>query len=229
MAIVLAPHAAARADVRGLFRIGVEPVSLDVSSDTPVVGSHVDDAVTAYNTASAAYNRYHGYSAGSAMAVAPIDASALGLHTTLVTFAPGVELGGQHLKFRVEGLISLADRLRAYGAGVYPLELVLPLPGGIAPYIVAGGTVRWLDRTDSDGEVGALGTLRVAAGARVTQHIAVELGASLFAFGGLYNRGELASMSSYDPRGSAPPPPPDRMVAGGQQSGMIDVSVGLVL
>jgi hypothetical protein len=36
-------------------------------------------------------------------------------------------------------------------------------------------------------------------------------------------------MSSYDPRGNTPLPAPDRAVAGGQQSGMIDVSIGFVL
>jgi hypothetical protein len=47
--------------------------------------------------------------------------------------------------------------------------------------------------------------------------------------GGLYNSAEFPSMTSYDPRGSAPPTPPDRSVSGGTQSGMVDVSVGFVL
>jgi hypothetical protein len=36
-------------------------------------------------------------------------------------------------------------------------------------------------------------------------------------------------MTSYDPRGNAPLPTPDRAVAGGTQSGMVDISVGFVL
>jgi hypothetical protein len=230
LALSLVGRGAARADVRGVFRLGVEPLALDPSNDTPFVGNHVDDAVAAYNAASAAYNRAHGYSAGSAMASAPIDRSALGLHTTLVTFAPGLELGGEHVRFRIEGLAGISDRVRALGIGAYPLDLALPLKGiPVTPYLVAGGTLRWLDRSDADGEVGGLVTARAAVGARIGSHAVVELGVGLFVLGGVYNSAELQSMSSYDPRGNTPPPPADRVVAGGTQSGMIDVSVGFVL
>jgi hypothetical protein len=228
--MLLAQRGIGHADARGVFRIGVEPLALDPSDDTPIVGSHVNDAVTAYNTASAAYNRLHGYAAGSVMASAPIDRSALGLHTTLVTFAPGLEVGGEHVMFRIEGLVGISDRIHAIGAGVYPIDLALPLHNGaITPYLVAGGTLRWLDRRDVDGETGGLVTLRAAAGARIGRHVAVELGVGLFMLGGLYNSTELQSMSSYNPRGNTPPPAPDRAVAGGEQSGMIDVSVGFAL
>ena len=213
-----------------MFRLGIEPLGLDPSADTPLVGSHVDDAVTAYNAAAAAYNRAHGYAPGSAMASAPIDRSALGLHTTLVTFAPGFEVGGEHVRFRLEGLVGVSDRIRAYGIGVYPLDVALPLRDGtITPYLVAGGTLRWLDRSDTDGEMGGLVTVRAAAGARIGRHVAVELGVGLFMLGGVYNSAELQSMSSFDPRGNVPLPPPDRAVAGGEQTGMVDVSVGFVL
>jgi len=37
------------ADARAMFRLGVEPLGLDPSEDTPFVGEHVNDAVTAYN------------------------------------------------------------------------------------------------------------------------------------------------------------------------------------
>jgi len=230
VALLLFDHRAASADVRGVFRIGVEPLELDPAADTPFVGGHVGDAVTAYNAAAAAYNRVHGFAAGSAMASAPIDSSTLGLHTTLVTFAPGLELGGEHVRFRIEGLVGVSDHIRAFGAGVYPLDLELPLHGGtITPYLVAGGTLRWLDRGDTDGEIGGLVTLRAAAGARFGRHVAVEVGVGLFMLGGLYDNAALQSMTSYDPRGSAPPAAPDRAVAGGEQSGMVDVSVGFVL
>jgi hypothetical protein len=213
-----------------MFRIGVEPLGLDPSEDTPFVGGHVNDAVTAYNAASAAYNRAHGFSAGSPMAVAPIDRSALGLHTTLVTLAPGFEIGGEHVKFRFEGLVGISDQVRAIGAGVYPIDLALPLRNpAITPYLLAGGTLRWLDRTDTDGETGGLVTLRAAAGARIGRHLAVELGVGLYMLGGLYNGGEFQSMTRYDPRGNTPPPAPERVVSGGTQSGMLDFSVGFVL
>lgn len=228
--MLIANFGTVHADARGVFRIGVEPLGLDPSDDTPFVGSHVSDAVTAYNAASAAYNRAHGYAPGSAMASAPIDRSALGLHTTLVTFAPGFEVGGDHVMFRLEGLLGISDRIRAFGLGVYPLDLALPLRNGaITPYLVAGGTLRWLDRSDTDGEIGGLVTVRAAVGARIGRRVAVELGVGLFMLGGVYNSAELQSMSSYDPRGNAPLPPPDRAVAGGEQTGMIDVSVGFVL
>jgi hypothetical protein len=220
----------ATAEGRLVFRLGVEPLSLTISEDTPFVGDHVNDAITAYNTASTAYNRAHGFAPGSAMAVAPIDRTALGLHTTLLTFAPGFELGGEHVMFRIEGLVGISDHVRAVGVGLYPIDLQLPLRGSkITPYFVAGGTLRWLDRSDMDGETGGLGTVRAAAGARIGGHFSVELGVGLFMLGGLYNGSELRSMSSYDPRGTAPPPAPDRVVSGGEQTGMIDVSVGFVL
>ena len=213
---MMAGGGAAHADARVLFRIGLEPLSLNPSDDMPLLGGHVSDAVTAYNAASAAYNRLHGYSAGSAMASAPIDRTALGLHTTLVTFAPGFEIGGRYAMFRFEALVGVSDHVRAIGAGVYPLDLALPLPGGtITPYLLAGGTLRWLDRSDTDGETGGLVTVRAAVGARIRRHVSVELGVGLFMFGGIYNGAELDSMTHYDPRGNAPLPPPDRAVSGG--------------
>jgi hypothetical protein len=229
-ATLAAERGIARADGRGVFRLGVEPLSLNPSEDTPFVGDHVNDAVAAYNLASTAYNRAHGFAPGSAMAVAPIDRSALGLHTTLLTFAPGFEIGSEHVMFRIEGLVGISDHVRAVGLGLYPIDLALPLRNrSITPYLVAGGTLRWLERSDMDGETGGLATLRAAAGARIGRHLAVELGVGVFMLGGLYSGSELQSMSTYDPRGMAPPPAPDRVVSGGEQSGMIDVSVGFVL
>ncbi|HEU4730360.1 MAG TPA: hypothetical protein VFT22_20825 [Kofleriaceae bacterium] len=230
IASALAGGGVAHADARGVFRIGVEPLALEPSDDMPFLGDHVGEAITAYNAASDAYNRVHGYAPGSAMAAAPIDRSALGLHTTLVTFAPGLEVGGEHVMFRIEGLVGISDRVHAFGAGVYPVDLALPLRGGaVTPYLVAGGTLRWLERSDTDGETGGLVTLRAAAGARIGRHLVVELGVGLFMLGGVYDGAELQSMTSYDPRGSAPPPPADRAVAGGVQTGMVDISVGFAL
>jgi hypothetical protein len=226
---LVAPTTAA-ADVRGVFRLGLEPIALEPSDDMPLLGDHVDDAVTAYNAAASAYNRAHGYAVGSPMATAAIDRSDLGLHRTLVTFAPGLELGGTHAMVRIEGLLGFSDNVRALGIGLYPVDLALPLRGGsITPYLLAGGTLRWLDRTDTDGDTGGLVTFRAALGARIARHAIVELGVGLYMFGGLYNRTELQSMMKYDPRGGAPLPEPDRAVAGGKQSGMIDISVGFAL
>ena len=230
-ALLLTAHGAARGDSNLVLRIGVEPLSLEPSADTPYVGGYVNDAVTAYNAAATAFNRAHGFSASSPMAAAQIDRSALGLHTTLLTFAPGLETGGDYVRFRVEGLLGIADHVRAIGIGAYPLDLALPLRNGtVTPYALAGGTLRWLSRSDTDGETGGLATLRAAAGARIGRHALIELGVSLYMLGGMYNQSELESMArTYDPSGSAPPPDPERVVSGGTQSGMIDISVGFTL
>jgi hypothetical protein len=231
MVTLVTAHGFASADVHGVFRIGLEPLSLEPSADTPFVGGHVDDAVTAYNAASSAYNRAHGYAAGSAMASAPIDRSALGLHETLVTFAPGLEAGTEHVRFRVEGLIGTSDDVRALGVGLYPVNIAMPLRGGsVTPYLVAGGTLRWLSSSAMKSETGGLVTLRAAVGAQLGRRVVVELGVGLFMLGGLYDGAELRSMArTYDPGGSAPPPAPDRVVEGGEQTGMVDISVGFVL
>jgi hypothetical protein len=227
--VALAPVVAlghAHADPQLTFRIGVEPLSLRPSADTPFVGGYVGDAVAAYNEGSALYNQMHGYSAGSPSAVAPIDASALGLDATLTTFAPGIEFGGL-FKFRGEALVGTSSHVHAFGIGVYPIDIAIPLAVA-TPYVIAGVTARYLSRSDLDGGVGALGTARIAAGARVG-HIVVELGYSLYMLGGIYNSDQLHAMTMYDPRGNAPPPPPDHAVAGGTQTGMVDVSVGFTL
>lgn len=225
---VLLVGGVARADARGVLRIGVLPLALEPSKDTPVLGGFFDDAVTAYNAASASYNRAHGLSAGDSMASAPIQRSALGVHDTMVTFAPGLEVGGEHAVFRLEALFGVSDTHRALGIGVYPLDLALPLRRGtITPYAAAGGTASWLDRTDVDGEVGALVTLRAAAGVRVG-HVSIEVGYGMFVVGGLVDSKQLHSMVHYDPSG-APPPAADRAVAGGEQAGMVDVQLGVTM
>ncbi|HTJ46980.1 MAG TPA: hypothetical protein VL463_32980 [Kofleriaceae bacterium] len=210
----------AHADARGVLRLGVEPLSLEPSADTPILGGFFDDAVTAYNAASAAYNRAH-----DVMTLAPINRSALGVHATMVTFAPGLEVGGEHAVFRMEALIGLSDTHRAIGIGVYPLDLAWPMKT-ITPYAAAGGTASWLDRTDVDGEIGGLVTLRAAAGVRVGDRVSVEIGYGMYVAGGIVDSAKLHSMAHYDPNG-APPPPADHAVAGGEQSGMIDVSLGV--
>lgn len=220
----------AHADLRGMFRVGVEPLSLDPSSGTPFVGDRVDDAVTAYNEASSAYNRAHGYAAGSAMAAAPVDRRALGLHETLLTLAPGLDAGGEHVRFRIEGLFGTSSNVRAIGVGIYPVNIAIPLRAHVTPYFVAGGTLRYLTSDVMKSETGGLATVRAAVGTRIGDHLAIELGVGVYMLGGLVDDAELRSMArSYDPRGNAPPPAPDTVVTGGEQSGMVDVSVGFVL
>ena len=57
--------------------------------------------------------------------------------------------------------------------------------------------------------------------------IAIEVGYSAYAFGGVLDQARLDTMTSYDPRGDAPPPAPDSALAGGEQHGMIDLAIGV--
>ena len=219
----------AHADVRGVVRIGVTPIDLASEEDTPVLGERVDDAVGAYNAAADAYNDAHGYPRGSPMATPAIGPGDLGVRATLVTFAPALETGHDNVYFRLEARFGFADDLRAYGVGVYPLNLAGRLRDGsrVVLYASAGGTASWLDRPSTDGELGALLTARLAAGLRVCRRATLELGYGAFVLGGLVDRGRIRTMEDYDPRGAAPPPSPAEAIAGGEQRGLVDVSLGV--
>jgi hypothetical protein len=230
IALVIVSATTAHADVRGTLRVGVEPLSLEPSQDTPVLGNYFDDAVTAYNVASQMYNRSHGFAPGSPKAASSIDRSALGLHETMLKLAPGIEMGGEHAMVRLEALVAFGENHRAIGVGLYPLDVAMPLRNGaVVPYIVAGGTASWLDRTDVDGEVGALVAARAAFGVRIARRLVIEAGYSFYALGGVLDTSKLHAMSTYDPMGSAPPPQADRVVSGGEQTGLLDISIGMSL
>jgi hypothetical protein len=217
------------ADVRGVLHVRFAPVDLAPDEDTPVFGARVGDAVGAYNAAAEAYNVAHGYPDGSPMATAAIGPDDLGVRTTLVTFAPGFEAGHRNVYFRLEAAIGFADDLRAYGVGVYPLNLAAHLRRGtVVPYLSAGGTASWLDRPSTDGELGALVTARLAGGIRFGRRATLEVGYGAFVLGGLIDRGRIRTMEDYDPSGAAPPPAPTDAIAGGEQRGLIDVSFGLL-
>src|SRR6185437_8390335 len=213
--MMLAGGGRARADAHGVLRIGVMPLALEPSNDTPVFGGYFDDAVRGYNAAAMAYDRAH-----DTNTIAPIDRSALGVHATMMTFAPGLEVGGEHAVFRIEGIVGVSDTHRTIGIGVYPIDLAWR-----GAYVAIGGTASELDRTDTDGEVGALVTARAAIGMRVGR-VSIELGYGMYVAGGLVDSGQLHSMEHYDPRG-APPPAADHVVAGGEQQGLIDVALGI--
>jgi hypothetical protein len=227
--VLLALPAVARADTRGVLRFGVLPVDLVTSSDTPVLGTRVDDAVGAYNLAVGAYNQAHGYSPGSPMASATIHASDLGVHATLYTIAPALEAGHPNVYVRIEALLGFGDSLRTYGVGFYPLNLAAKLgeSGAIVVYLSAGGSAGWLERSGQAGTLGALISARGAIGVRVERRVTVELGYAAYVLGGVVDRGRINEMQSYDPSGSAPPDDPEHMVAGGEQRGRVDVSVGM--
>jgi hypothetical protein len=207
----------AHADVRGVVRFGVLPLELEASSDTPLFGDDVDDAVAKYNQAAAAYDQRHGGTTER------IDAGDLGVDETLVTFAPGLELGGGLYFMRLEGLIGIGDELRSYGIGLYPVNLQARFAPKLVGYVSAGGTASWLDRDGSDG-IGGLVSARAAGGVRISERVSVEAGYSAFALGGVV---DLEAIDNYDPR-MATPPSPRSVVIAGDASGLVDLSVGVV-
>jgi hypothetical protein len=220
----------AGAETRGVLRVGVAPVSLTPESDTPLFGSRVDDAVRAYNAAADAYNQAHGYTPGSEMSTARIDRTDLGVSSNFLTLAPGLEAGTRHAYFRLEAALAFGADHRSYGVGFYPLNLAVPMRRGtLTPYVSAGGSLSWLDDIRIDGEVGVLLGARFATGMRVGKRVRVELGYNAYSIGGLVDRDQLDTMRAYDPRGSAPPPRPDSAIAGGEQSGAFDLSLGLAI
>jgi hypothetical protein len=230
LTLTLLTSSAVRADKRGVLRVGVTPLQLTPAADTPFLGAHVDDAVEAYNAAADAYNQAHGYMVGSAQATAPIDRTALGVRSTLLTVAPALEAGNRYVYVRLEALLGFGETHRAYGVGFYPFNVAGSLRRStIVPYLSAGGSASWLDDRAVDGELGALFTARVAAGVRFSRRMTIEVGYGVAALGGVVERGRLDTMTSYDPRGAAPPPHPTEALSGGEQQGMIDVWFGLAL
>jgi hypothetical protein len=226
---LLLPHEV-HAETRGVLRVGVAPVVLTPRSDTPYLGSRFDDAVRAYNAAADAYNRAHGLEPGSAMSTAPIERGDLGVRTTMLTLAPGLEAGERHLYMRIQAELGFGAEHRSYGLGFYPLNVAMPMRRGtLTPYVSAGGSVSWLDDTRSDGEIGALLGARLAGGMRVGRRITVEVGYHAYSIGGVVDTAQLDTMSTYDPRGDAPPPRPEAALAGGEASGAFDISLGFAM
>jgi hypothetical protein len=207
--------AASHADTRGTFRLGVMPLELESSADTPLFGGSVAGVVDDYNAAAAARDRMSGETS------ARIDASDLGVAETLLVFAPGLELGSGFHFFRIEAPIGIGDDLRSVGLGVYPINLQVAPTRSFAVYGSAGASASWLDRP-GPGDVGALVTLRIAAGARVAKHLVVEVGYNAYALGGNINRDRIADMSATMTLGE-----PDKAIAAGEAHGIVDASLGV--
>lgn len=195
-----------------------------------MLGGEIDRAVSAYNAAAAAYNQAHGFETGSPMATRAIGHGAVGVSATMLTIAPALEVGSRHVFVRLDGNLGLGDQYRAFGLGLYPLNVALPLRRGtIVPYLSAGATASWLDRLGSGGDLGALVSARAAIGVRAGRRVTVEVGYAAFVLGGYVDRARVETMSDYDPRGAAPPPDPSAGIGGGEQRGAVDLSFGLAL
>jgi hypothetical protein len=192
-------------------------IDLEASADTPLFGDDIDRAITAYNLAAAAYDQYFGKTTARA------DVTDLGVHDTLIMFAPGLEIGGDVIYFRIEGTVGVGEDLRSAGIGVYPLNLQARFSRELAVYVSAGGSASWLDRNGSD--VGALISARAAGGVRIFERVVVEAGYGAFVLGGVI---DIDPFADYVPTPDNPPPALRDAVAAGQAKGVIDVSVGLV-
>ncbi len=201
----------AHAEVRGTLRVGVLPLELESSSDTPLFGGSVDDAVKGYNAMA------------RARGMARIDAGDLGVAETLVVVAPGIETGAGPYFFRLEGMLGRSADLTSIGVGIYPLNLQARVHRSATAYLSVGGTASWLDRSGS-GDVGALLTGRAAVGARFARHFVAEVGYSAFALGGTVNRDRLAAMQMDETIDEAAL---EDTIAVGQASGLVDISVGV--
>lgn len=220
----------AGAEARGVLRVGVAPIALTPERDTWLLGPRVDDAVRAYNAAALAYDQAHGYAPGSEMSTAPIDRGDLGVSTNFFTLAPGLEAGTRHVFVRVEAALAFGENHRSYGLGFYPLNLAVPMRRGtLTPYFSAGGSVSYLDDLRLDSEFGALVGARFAGGMRIGRRVTVELGYNAYAIGGMVDSDQLDTMREYDPRGNEPPPRPESALAGGEQRGAVDLSLGLAI
>lgn len=205
----------ASAETRGSLRVGLMPLDLEVSADTPVFGDRVDQAVTDYNQAAAAYDRRTGNT------TARISAGDLGVAETLLMISPGLEGSAGHYVFRIEAPIGIGDDIKSIGLGLYPIGVQGRLTRSVALYASLGGTASWLDR-EGDGDVGGLITARAVIGARFANRIVAEIGYSAFALGGTVNNGKLEDMMSGDAL-----PEPEAVVSAGEARGLVDVSVGL--
>lgn len=198
------------AEKRGTIRVGVLPLALESSASTPLFGAHVQDAVDDFNRAAAA----RGMSAR-------VAASDLGIETTMVSIAPGIEVGGRRYMFRIEGVIGRAGDLTALGVGIYPIGIQGKVGRKVALVASAGGVATWLDRSGS-GDIGGLVLARLAFGARVADRVLFEVGYNPFVLGGNVNQRKLDEMRD----GTAMPAPGDAISAG-EARALLDVSVGL--
>ena len=215
-ALVCAHTGRAHADNRATVRLGMLPLELEASGETPLFGASVERMIDRYNSAAAAHDRATGDS------TARIDAGDVGVSKTLLVVAPGVELGADGVYFfRLEVPVGVADDVTSVGLGLYPINLQGAIGRSAVVYASFGGSASWLDRA-GDGDVGALVTARAAGGVRFARHVMFELGYNAFVLGGSYNKSRLDemmdSMQLVEPR---------QIVSAGEGRGIIDASLGV--
>ncbi len=226
LAIVAVP-AASRADVELSMHAGASTLELESSTETPLVGSKLDDAVDAYNGAALAYNRAHGHATGAPGAAPMSTGDDVGLAANLLVVTPALDVVMGPLRARLEVPVGFGDGLRTIGVGAYPLGLALRSRAAAAvPFVLAGGSVSHIV---DGGRRGAVFELRVVLGVRVGRRLSVELGVRPYVAGGAVDRGRLDTlMREYDPRGAAAPPLPGAVVRGGVGQAL-DLTFGVSL
>ena len=204
------------ADTRATVRLGMLPLELESSADTPLFGASVERMVDRYNDAAAAHDRINGGT------TARIDATDVGVSETLLVVAPGLELGsGGRYFFRLEVPVGIADNLTSVGVGIYPLNLQATLRRNAVVYASLGGSASWLDRPGA-GDIGALVTARAAGGLRVARHVVFEVGYNAYVLGGNYNNSRMDEMMAAMRLGE-----PRQVVSAGEARGIVDASLGL--
>lgn len=216
VALIAADVGLTEADTRGTVRLGMLPLELEASADTPLFGASVERMIDKYNDAVAAHDRVSGGT------TARIDTADVGVAETLLVIAPGLELGGGGTYFfRLEVPVGITDDLTSVGLGMYPINLQLALRPSAVIYASLGGSASWLDRPGA-GDVGALVTARAAGGVRIARHLVFELGYNAFVLGGSYNKERLDQMAD-----AMPLVEPNQVVSAGEARGIVDASLGL--
>lgn len=216
IALLAADVRFAHAETRATVRLGMLPLDLEASADTPLFGSSVEDMIHRYNDAAAAHDRVSGGT------TARIGTGDVGVSDTLLVVAPGLELGAAGTYFfRLEVPVGIADDLTSVGLGLYPINLQATVRRNAVVYVSLGGSASWLDRP-GDGDIGALVTARAAGGMRIARHIVFEVGYNAFVLGGSYNKGRLDQMMDTMQLGE-----PKQVVSAGEARGIVDASLGL--
>lgn len=216
VALACANTGRAYADTRPTVRLGMLPLDLVASSDTPLFGASVDRMIDKYNDAAAAHDRATGAT------TARINAADVGVTNTLLVVAPGLEFGADGAYFfRLEVPVGIADDVTSVGVGLYPINLQATVRRGAVVYASFGGSASWLDRV-GDGDIGALFSARAAGGVRIAQHVVFEVGYNAFVLGGSYNKSRLDEMTD-----SMQLVEPRQIVSAGEGRGILDASLGL--
>ncbi len=216
IAVLLGAVRIAHADTRVTVRLGMLPLDLRASADTPLFGPEVERMIDRYNTAAAAHDRIAGGT------TARIDTGDVGVSENLILVAPGLELGAAGTYFfRLEVPVGIADDMKSIGLGMYPINMQTSPRRRAVVYASLGGSASWLDRPGS-GDLGMLVTARAAGGVRFARHLVFEVGYNAFVLGGSYNKHRLDEMMDSMQLGE-----PHEVVSAGEARGILDASLGL--